>query len=62
MVLGVNRKITTIVSHMVTIVFEKEKFQVTCSCSFKDSLPTRRDAFSRAHLHLASLHSEPIGD
>jgi hypothetical protein len=62
MVLGVNRKRTTFVSHMVTVVFEKEKFQVTCSCGFKDSLPTRQGAFSRAHLHLASLHSEPTSD
>jgi len=62
MVLGLNRQKATIVSHMVTIVFEKEKFQVTCSCSFKDSLPTRQGAFLRAHLHLASLHMEPDGD
>lgn len=40
-------------SHNVEIVFEKGKFEVACSCRWKQSCPTRRDAFARAHLHVA---------
>jgi RNase P subunit RPR2 len=45
-------------NHYVEILLNKNKFDITCSCGWKNRFDTRRIAFGMAHLHVAKVQSE----
>jgi len=44
--------------HYVDFIFNKEKYEVKCTCSWKVLVPKRSEAISSAYQHLADMSAE----
>jgi len=44
--------------HYVDFIFNKEKYEVKCTCSWRVLVPKRSEAISSAYQHLADMSAE----